>query len=175
MTDEQGPTSAIIADTGKDDGKFVEIIIPADYIEKIDSKYVLLLYENKNRAMKILPVDKDDVHLLRIEMSDMGTTFLSDLNLAFRKSGLNDMIFTTGVCMQYEKCYYECYFHESTLQVSLDELNKVLKVLKNVEKVLLKKVGTSSDDEELIDISEMTSQEDEADEEKSSGQWWSRK
>jgi hypothetical protein len=134
--DREGATSAIILRF--EEGKSVEF--PPEFVADIGEKAALTVLHHKDRVMKIFPVASDDIYLLRIEISDLSRNFLKQLNFAFNDAKLSDIIFTTGVCLRGERCYYECYFVPEQLVVSLKELEDSLKKIPGVSRVVLKKV-----------------------------------
>ena len=134
--DREGATSAIILRF--EEGKPVEF--PPEFVADIGEKAALTVLHHKDRVMKIFPVASDEIFLLRIEISDLSRNFLKQLNFAFNDAKLSDIIFTTGVCLRGERCYYECYFVPDQLVLSLKELEDSLKKIPGVSRVVLKKV-----------------------------------
>ncbi|MFW9802383.1 MAG: hypothetical protein ACFFAX_04315 [Promethearchaeota archaeon] len=134
--DREGATSAIILHFTE--GKPVEF--PQDFVADIGERAALTVLHHKDRVMKIFPVSSDDIYLLRIEISDLSRNFLKQLNFAFNDAKLSDIIFTTGVCLRGEKCYYECYFVPDQLVVTLKELEESLRKIPGVSRVVLRKV-----------------------------------
>ncbi len=136
VIDREGATSAVILRFTA--GKPVEF--PAEFVKEIGEKAGLTILHHKDRVMKLFPVASDNIYLLRIEISDLSRNFLKQLNYAFNDAKLSDIIFTTGVCLRGEKCYYECYFVPDQLVVSLTELEDSLKMIDGVSRVVLRKV-----------------------------------
>ncbi|MHA1481491.1 MAG: hypothetical protein ACTSQZ_08725 [Candidatus Thorarchaeota archaeon] len=71
----------------------------------------------------------------------LSRNFLKQLNFAFNDAKLSDIIFTTGVCLRGEKCYYECYFVPDQLAIALKELEESLQKIPGVSRVVLRKVA----------------------------------
>ncbi|NWF95947.1 MAG: hypothetical protein HXY34_07360 [Candidatus Thorarchaeota archaeon] len=136
VIDREGATSAIILHFGA--GKPVEF--PAEFVAEIGEKAALTVLHHKDRVVKLFPVESENIYLLRIEISDLSRNFLKQLNFAFNDAKLSDIIFTTGVCLRGEKCYYECYFVPDQLVVSTSELEDSLRKIPGVAKVVLRKV-----------------------------------
>jgi len=134
--DREGATSAIILHF--ESGKAVEF--PTEFVTDIGEKAALTILHHKDRVVKLFPVTSDDIYLLRIEISDLSRNFLKQLNFAFNDAKLSDIIFTTGVCLRGERCYYECYFVPDQLVIALKELEESLKKINGVSRVVLKKV-----------------------------------
>jgi len=136
VIDREGATSAIILHLTT--GKPVEF--PAEFVADIGEKAALTVLHHKDKVVKLFPVSSDVIYLLRIEISDLSRNFLKQLNFAFNDAKLNDIIFTTGVCLRGERCYYECYFVPDQLVVTLRELEDSLKKIPGVSRVVLRKV-----------------------------------
>jgi len=113
---------------------------PPQFVSEFGDKEGLMIYHHKDRVVKIFPIHTDDVYLLRVEISDLSRNFLKQLNFAFNDAKLSDIIFTTGVCLRGERCYYECYFVPDQLAVSLKELEGSLTKISGVSRVVLRKV-----------------------------------
>jgi len=126
VLDKEGATSAIILRLTA--GKPVEF--PAEFVADIGEKAALTVLHHKDKVVKLFPVASEDIYLLRIEISDLSRNFL-----------LSDIIFTTGVCLRGERCYYECYFIPDQLVVTLNELEESLKKIPGVSRVVLRKVA----------------------------------
>ncbi|UCE11543.1 MAG: hypothetical protein JSW61_06315 [Candidatus Thorarchaeota archaeon] len=136
VIDREGATSAIILNF--EGGKSVEF--PSEFIKDMGESAALTVMHHKDRVVKIFPVASDEIYLLRIEISDLSRNFLKQLNFAFNDAKLSDIIFTTGVCLRGEKCYYECYFVPDQLEKTLKELEESLKKIPGVSRVVLRKV-----------------------------------
>ncbi|MEM2141799.1 MAG: hypothetical protein QXS20_09345 [Candidatus Thorarchaeota archaeon] len=136
VIDREGATSAIILQFSA--GRPVEF--PAEFVAEIGEKAALTVLHHKDRVVKLFPVKSENIYLLRIEISDLSRNFLKQLNFAFNDAKLSDIIFTTGVCLRGEKCYYECYFVPEQLVISLQDLENNLKKIEGVSKVVLRKV-----------------------------------
>ncbi len=136
VIDREGATSAIILHFTA--GKPVEF--PVEFVSEIGEKAALTVLHHKDRVVKLFPVQNENIYLLRIEISDLSRNFLKQLNFAFNDAKLSDIIFTTGVCLRGERCFYECYFVPDQLVVTLNELEDSLKKIPGVAKVVLKKV-----------------------------------
>ncbi|MHA1654327.1 MAG: hypothetical protein ACTSVT_10090 [Candidatus Thorarchaeota archaeon] len=139
VIDREGATSAIILQFKSGE----PASLPAEFVADIGESAALTVLHHKDRIVKIYPVSSDNIYLLRIEISDLSRDFLKQLNFAFNDAKLSDIIFTTGVCLRGEKCYYECYFVPDQLIVSLDELQDNLEKIPGVSRVVLRKVKSS--------------------------------
>ncbi len=134
--DREGATSAVIL-------HFTEgqpVTFPPSFAADIGENAALMVLHHKDRVVKLFPVSSENIYLLRIEISDLSRNFLKQLNFAFNDARLSDIIFTTGVCLRGERCYYECYFVPDQLVVSLRELEDRLQKIEGVSRVVLRKV-----------------------------------
>ncbi len=136
VIDREGATSAIILNF--EGSKPVEF--PPEFVAEIGESAALTVLHHKDRVVKLFPVSSDDIYLLRIEISDLSRNFLKQLNFSFNDAKLSDIIFTTGVCLRGERCYYECYFVPDQLEKTLKELEDSLRKIPGVSRVVLRKV-----------------------------------
>ena len=135
MTD--GATSVIVLRLDADK----PVAFPATFLDGIRANSLLVVKHHKDRVMKMFPIEPDTaIHMLRITIGDLSRNFLKQLNFAFNDAKLTDIIFTTGVCLRGEKCYYECYFTHEQLAVSIEELKQNLEKIPGVSKVFLEQI-----------------------------------
>jgi hypothetical protein len=100
----------------------------------------LMVLVHKDRLIKIFPLETEEVSFLSLEIGKLTNDFLTKLSQIFKKSGLVDLLFSTGVCLRGTKCYYECYFSPKQLSIGLEELRSSLKSYEGVKNVVLEKV-----------------------------------
>ncbi|RDE14088.1 MAG: hypothetical protein C4K48_07155 [Candidatus Thorarchaeota archaeon] len=100
----------------------------------------LMVLVHKDRLIKIFPLDSDEVLFLSLEIGKLSNDFLTKLSQIFKRAGLVDLLFSTGVCLRGTRCFYECYFNPSQLSSDTNELESSLKVLDGVQRVLIQKV-----------------------------------
>ena len=91
--------------------------------------------------LKIFPLESDDVLFLSLEIGKLSNDFLTKLSQIFKRAGLVDLLFSTGVCLRGTRCFYECYFNPTQLSSDLNELETQLNVLDGVQRVLIEKVN----------------------------------
>ncbi|MHA2163305.1 MAG: hypothetical protein ACXAEB_06040 [Candidatus Thorarchaeota archaeon] len=123
-----------------DDGDTVNF--PAAFKTAMGTSKGLMVLVHKDRLIKIFPLESDKVSFLSLEIGKLTNDFLTKLSQIFKKSGLVDLLFSTGVCLRGTRCFYECYFSPKQLSTSIDELNESLKVLDGVKKVVIEEVLT---------------------------------
>lgn len=102
----------------------------------------LMVLVHKDRLIKIFPLETDEVSFLSLEIGKLTNDFLTKLSQIFKKSGLVDLLFSTGVCLRGTKCFYECYFSPKQLSAGLEELRASLKGLDGVKNVVIEKVSS---------------------------------
>jgi len=100
----------------------------------------LMVLVHKDRLIKIFPLDTDEVSFLSLEIGKLTNDFLTKLSQIFKKSGLVDLLFSTGVCLRGTKCFYECYFSPKQLSLGMEELRTSLKGLEGVKNVVIERV-----------------------------------
>ena len=116
------------------------ITLPAEFVQGIGQPYGLAIMVLKDRNVKLYPVDSEEVYYLRLEIEKLSKSFLEELTTIFEESGLEDILFTSGICQSAEKCFYECYFTPQQLSRSVDDVEKLLNAMTGVKKVIMHKV-----------------------------------
>lgn len=120
-----------------------KITLPAEFVERIGQSYGLTILVMKDGNVKMYPVDSDKVMYLRLVIDKLSKSFLEELTMVFMEVGLEDILFTSGICQAADQCFYECYFTPGQLNVEIDALNKRLKTITGVKQVELLRVPTS--------------------------------
>ncbi|MFX1485416.1 MAG: hypothetical protein ACFFCP_19760 [Promethearchaeota archaeon] len=118
------------------------ITLPADFVDKIDHKYGLVILIVKDGNVKLYPVDGDKVMYLKLVIEKLSKTFLEELTEAFMEVSLEDILFTSGICQAADECYYECYFTPEQLNVKVGDLKGRLQGITGVKQVMLEEVKT---------------------------------
>ena len=116
------------------------VSFPSKFKDAMGTNRGLMVLVHKDRLIKIFPLENDDVHYLSLEIGKLTNDFLTKLSQIFKKCGLVDLLFSTGVCLRGTRCFYECYFNPSQLSTSVDELQNSLSTLDGVKKVLVEDV-----------------------------------
>ncbi len=117
------------------------VAFPTSFKEALGTDRGLMVLVHKDRLIKIFPLDASEVSYLSLEIGKLTNDFLTRLSQIFKKSGLIDLLFSTGVCLRGTRCFYECYFSPEQLTLSLDELRDSLGELDGVRRVIIKEVG----------------------------------
>lgn len=113
---------------------------PKAFKTAMGTKKGLMVLVHKDRLIKVFPLDTDEVSFLSLEIGKLTNNFLTMLSGIFKKSGLVDLLFSTGVCLRGTKCFYECYFSPKQLTVGMDELRRLLRELEGVKNVVIEPV-----------------------------------
>ena len=118
------------------------ITLPAEFIEKIGHQYGLTILIMKDGNVKMYPVDSSRVMYLKLVIDKLSKSFLEELTMVFMEVGLEDILFTSGICQAADQCFYECYFTPQQLSVEVDIFNERLNKITGVKQVLLQDVPT---------------------------------
>jgi hypothetical protein len=117
------------------------VSFPKSFKEAIGTDRGLMVLVHKDRLIKIFPLENDDVTYLSLEIGKLTNDFLTKLSQIFKKCGLVDLLFSTGVCLRGTRCFYECYFNPSQLSTNTEELQSSLSDLDGVKKVIVERVA----------------------------------
>ena len=118
------------------------ITLPAEFIEKIGHQYGLTILIMKDGNVKMYPVDSSRVMYLKLVIDKLSKSFLEELTMVFMEVGLEDILFTSGICQAADQCFYECYFTPKQLTVDVKTLNGRLDNITGVKQVILQDVPT---------------------------------
>ncbi|MEM2143318.1 MAG: hypothetical protein QXS20_03800 [Candidatus Thorarchaeota archaeon] len=116
------------------------VTLPAEFVNEISREYALAILVRKDASVKLYPVGKSDVMYLKLEIEKLSKSFLEDLTSVFEQAGLDDILFTSGICQAANQCYYECYFTPDQLKMPADQLELRMRNIAGVQKVVLHKV-----------------------------------
>ncbi|MBN2230488.1 MAG: hypothetical protein JW779_12950 [Candidatus Thorarchaeota archaeon] len=119
------------------------ITLPSEFVDRIGQPYGLTILIMKDGNVKLYPVDSDHVMYLRLVIDKLSKSFLEELTMVFMEVGLEDILFTSGICQAADQCFYECYFTPGQLNVEVSALNQRLNTITGVKHVNLEKVKTS--------------------------------
>ncbi len=124
----------LVFDTGE------SVKFPSAFKSAMGTDRGLMVLVHKDRLIKIFPLDSDEVLFLSLEIGKLSNDFLTKLSQIFKRAGLVDLLFSTGVCLRGTRCFYECYFNPSQLSSDIKELETQLSVLDGVQRVIVEKV-----------------------------------
>ena len=118
------------------------ITLPAEFVDGISEEFGLAIMVVKDKNVKIYPVGSNKVYYLRLGIEKLSKSFLEELTRIFEDAGLEDILFTSGICQAANQCFYECYFTPEQLKVSIEDLHSNLKGMTGVQEVQLVNVPT---------------------------------
>ena len=121
------------------------ITLPKSFVDAIGHPFGLAILVMKDSNVKLYPVNDSNVQYLRLEIEKLSKSFLEDLTSIFERTGLEDILFTSGICQAANECYYECYFTPQQLNTELPDLKNQLNNIVGVKKVVLHKVQEGGD------------------------------
>jgi hypothetical protein len=119
-----------------------KITLPAEFVDKISHKYGLAILVVKDGNVKMYPVDSSSVMYLKLVIEKLSKSFLEELTMVFMEVGLEDILFTSGICQDADQCFYECYFTPKQLNVDVKKLDDRLQGITGVKQVMLHEVQT---------------------------------
>ncbi|MFX0107683.1 MAG: hypothetical protein ACFE7R_05345 [Candidatus Hodarchaeota archaeon] len=115
---------------------------PAQFKAAMGTNNGLMVLVHKDRLIKIFPLEDAEVRFLSLEIGKLTNDFLTRLSQIFKKAGLVDLLFSTGVCLRGTRCFYECYFNPQQLVLDEGELKGSLEDLEGVKQVIIENVHT---------------------------------
>lgn len=115
---------------------------PSRFKEAMGTDRGLMVLVHKDRLIKVFPLESDEVLFLSLEIGKLSNDFLTKLSQIFKRAGLVDLLFSTGVCLRGTRCFYECYFNPTQLSSDIKELESELGALEGVHRVVVQKVET---------------------------------
>jgi len=121
-----------------------KITLPEEFVDRIGQKFGLAILVVKDGNVKLYPVDSSKVMYLKLVIEKLSKSFLEELTMVFMEVGLEDILFTSGICQAADQCFYECYFTPQQLNVEIKKLETRLQGITGVKQVLLHEVQTSS-------------------------------
>lgn len=118
------------------------VTFPKKFKEAMGTGMGLMVLVHKDRLIKIFPLGNREVNYLSLNIGRLTNDFLTQLSQIFKKVGLVDLLFSTGVCLRGTKCFYECYFDPNQLSTDVESLKNQLAVLDGVEDIHVSQVLT---------------------------------
>ncbi len=116
------------------------ITLPEEFVDAIGQPFGLAILVVKDKNVKLYPVDSSKVLYLKLNIEKLSKSFLEELTSVFEMGGLEDILFTSGICQSADQCYYECYFTPEQLKISEEDLRTRLTGITGVQKVVLEDV-----------------------------------
>jgi hypothetical protein len=119
-----------------------KITLPGEFVDRIGQQYGLAILVVKDGNVKLYPVDSSSVMYLKLVIEKLSKSFLEELTMVFMEVGLEDILFTSGICQAADECFYECYFTPQQLNVEVAKLKNRLEDISGVKQVMLHEVPT---------------------------------
>lgn len=116
------------------------ITLPANFVDGISESFGLVIMVVKDKNVKVYPVASSTVYYLRLSIEKLSKSFLEELTAIFEMAGLEDILFTSGICQAANQCFYECYFTPDQLKLEIPVLEKKLNGITGVQEVTLQEV-----------------------------------
>jgi hypothetical protein len=116
------------------------ITLPGIFVDGISESYGLVIMVVKDKNVKVYPVESSQVFYLKLGIEKLSKSFLEELTAIFEEAGLEDILFTSGICQAANQCFYECYFTPEQLQMTIKDLEKRLNGITGVQEVKLVEV-----------------------------------
>ena len=116
------------------------VAFPTAFKKAMGTSRGLMVLVHKDRLIKIFPLESDEVAFLSLEIGKLTNDFLTKLSQIFKKAGLVDLLFSTGVCLRGTRCFYECYFNPQQLNTDVGDLKSELNGLDGVKNVVVESV-----------------------------------
>lgn len=116
------------------------VVFPQAFKAAMGTERGLMVLVHKDRLIKIFPLESDQVAFLSLEIGKLTNDFLTRLSQIFKKSGLVDLLFSTGVCLRGTRCFYETYFDPTQLTIGVDDLRNSLSALEGVKNIIVHEV-----------------------------------
>ncbi|MDF1538889.1 MAG: hypothetical protein P1Q69_08300 [Candidatus Thorarchaeota archaeon] len=116
------------------------IALPASFVDGISENYGLAIMVVKDKNVKIYPVASSTVYYLRLGIEKLSKSFLEELTSIFEIAGLEDILFTSGICQAANQCFYECYFTPEQLKIEIQNLEARLNGITGVQEATLREV-----------------------------------
>ncbi len=117
-----------------------KLVLPEEIANEIGAQRALVILVYRDKNLKIFPIENGEVYHLKLEISNLTRNFLQYLTNAFKQSGLKEVLFTTGICVESDKCYYESYFNKPNEEFDTELLKKLLSEIEGVKEVVIKKL-----------------------------------
>ena len=120
----------------------IPLIIPKEFIDVMDwdhpSPYLLIVATSSTQVVRMIPIKTDHVLKITAELDEINPDMIQDLGSLFASYGVTSL-YSTGLCIQKERCLYELYTDPETLSRDYEQLRKELKQLEAVKDVFYEK------------------------------------
>jgi len=114
--------------------------------EIIDSPYYLLIYISREDVIKIFcfPTQNKMIKKILIKLEEFSPEVVKGISEVLNDLQLNkDILHTTGICYELEKCFYETYLVGETLEkgdLTVSLINKKFMAIPRVNRVSIEDI-----------------------------------
>jgi len=126
-------------------------IFPSEIKEEIlDSPYYLLIFISREDVVKIscFPTQKKNIKKILIKLKEFSPDLVKGISNVLNELNLsNEILHTTGLCYEMEKCFYETYLIGERIEsgdLSVDDIQNKFMAVANVINVQIEDVPSLS-------------------------------
>ncbi|MBA7540906.1 hypothetical protein ES705_33209 [subsurface metagenome] len=126
-------------------------IFPTEIKEEIlDSPYYLLIFISREDVVKIscFPTQKKNIKKILIKLKEFSPDLVKGISNVLNELNLsNEILHTTGLCYEMEKCFYETYLIGERIEsgdLSVDNIQNKFMAVANVINVQIEDVPSLS-------------------------------
>ncbi len=124
--------------------KEVPLKLPAEFIDAIiwdqDQPYGLIIATSSTQLVRVIPVKTDYVLKITAELDEINPGTIQEIGGLFSQYGITSL-YSTGLCIQKERCIYELYADPETLSKDFEQLKAELMELKTISDVYYEKIS----------------------------------
>ena len=126
-------------------------IFPSEIKEEImDSPYYLLIFISREDVVKIscFPTQKKNIKKILIKLKEFSPDLVKGISNVLNELNLSkEILHTTGLCYEMERCYYETYFIGEIIEsgdLSVDMIKNKFNAVANVLNVQIEEINSLS-------------------------------
>ena len=119
-----GITKGMIADVHKKR----EISLPEDFFkndELKDMKAAMVIYFERSGEIRLIPMMKEGGARVRLEVEKVNPALMHTMTQLFKQHDLK-VLFTTGFCVEQNRCIYEVYFSADKIKDKQDTIRTTI-------------------------------------------------
>lgn len=115
-------------------------IFPLEITKTIsNTSYYLLIFISREDVVKIscFPTETNNIKKILIKLMEFSPDLVKGISRVLNELNLSkDILHTTGLCYEMEKCFYETYLVGDSLETSENSFETIKKKFKAVSKVI---------------------------------------
>ncbi|MBY8991149.1 MAG: hypothetical protein KGD58_10385 [Candidatus Lokiarchaeota archaeon] len=126
-------------------------IFPSEIKEEImSSPYYLLIFISREDVVKIscFPTQKKNIKKILIKLKEFSPDLVKGISNVLNELSLSkEILHTTGLCYEMERCYYETYFIGEMIDtgdLSVEDINQKFMAVANVISVHIENIPSLS-------------------------------